>query len=49
MPAPGMPRQFRPYTPDQDPAVDRYWQRVTHLLNQPYVVTDDRAIIATTQ
>jgi hypothetical protein len=47
-PAPGMPRKFRPYAPDQDPAVDRYWQRVTHLMNQPYVATDDRDIIATT-
>ncbi len=47
-PAPGMPRKFRPYAPDQDPAVNRYWQRVTHLLHQPYVVTDDRDIIVAT-
>jgi hypothetical protein len=43
-----MPRKFRPYAPDQDPAVNRYWQRVTHLLHQPYAVTDDRDIVVAT-
>lgn len=47
-PAPGRPRRFRPYAPEQDAAVQRYWQRVIHLLNQPYVASDCRDIVATT-
>lgn len=47
-PAPGVPRKFLPYAPKQDPAVDRYWQRVIHLLDQPYVATDCRDIVTPT-
>lgn len=46
--APGLPRRFRPYAPEQDPAVHRYWQRVIHLPHQPYIANDCRDSVAAT-
>lgn len=47
-PAPGLPRKFRPFDPATNPAVGRYWQRVTELISQPFIAHEYREIITCT-
>jgi hypothetical protein len=44
-PAPGAPRQFRPYDPGSDPAIGRYWKRLDELLAKPYVAHEFRHVV----
>ena len=44
-PAPGTPRQFRPWEPGTDAAVGRYWKRLAELLDKPYVAHEFRHVV----
>lgn len=48
-PAPGEPRQYRPFRADQDPAIGRYWGRLADLLRQPVTAHESRPALALSQ
>jgi hypothetical protein len=48
-PAPGEPRQYRPFHADQDPAIGRYWARLADLLRQPVTAHEYRPALALSQ
>lgn len=45
-PAPGEPRQYRPFHADQDQAIGRYWKRLGDLLMQPVTAHEYRPALA---
>ena len=47
-PAPGKPRQYRPFMPESIPAIVAYWARIADLMKTPTVAPEYRALLRPT-